>query len=168
MVLETDQKIYRIQRRVLCQKWLISNSGVLTKSINTKIGLGKGTEAIYIDAAWKGNSRNANTLSPGKVERVVQPDYIVVEVKQQTAAIKVAIKPTAVHSKDKKGIKKGCLQHECESAGAVTHHKMQEKMLKSAISSLNATMNVSKKIHPKSFPSIHVGCSRVYDLDIQE
>ena len=68
---------------------------ILTETRNTKIALGKGTEATYIDAVWKTNNINVNTLAPEKIRHVVQPDYIVVEVKQQSSTIKASTKPTA-------------------------------------------------------------------------
>ena len=138
-------------------------SCVLTESINTKIGLGKGSECVYIDAVWKENDININSLPPGVIKVVPQPDYLVIQVQQKKKVIRFAIKPTVAQFKDKSGLYKKCLQHECELSGSVTFHKMQGKTVKSTILSLNARAGISKRIYPISLSSIYVGCSRVYN-----
>ena len=136
---------------------------ILTETINTKIGLGKGIEGSYVDAVWTKQNINISELAPGKIHPITQPDYIIIEVKQKQKSITFAIKPTAAQFKDINGKTKGCLQHESVSSGAVTFHKVQGKTMHSTILSLNATSKVSKKIYPVSLPSIYVGCSRVHD-----
>ena len=134
---------------------------VLTESIDTKLGLGKGTEGIYLDAVWKDDEKKVNLdeLPIGEVRHVTQPDYIVM----QFGDIIRAVKPKITKFDDAYGVKKNCLAHECELAAAVTFHKMQGKTAKSIILSLNSTTKVSKKIFPVSLHSLYVGCSRVHD-----
>ena len=138
---------------------------ILTETIITKKGLGKGIEGKYIDAVWTEKNINWDSIPPGTIHKVTQPDYIIIEVKQKHNTTTFAIKPTAATFKDENGSYKGCLQHEAESAGTVTFHKVQGKTMESTISSLNATTNISKRIYPISLASIYVGCSRVHDHD---
>ena len=140
---------------------------ILTETINTKIGLGKGIEGTYVDAVWIKHDIDISESSSGNIHQVTQPDYLIIAVQQKQKTITFAIKPTAAQFKDSNGTYKGCLQHECESSGAVTFHKVQGKTMQSTILSLNARKDISKRIYPISLPSIYVGCSRVHTIALR-
>ena len=138
---------------------------IITETINTKIGLGKGTEGIYLNAAWENSDINIDTLQPQQIKNVPQPSFIIIKVQVNEKYKNVVIKPSSTQLKLNKNIYKDCLQHECQSAASVTFHKMQGKTVKRTILSLNSTSGISKKIYPITLPSIYVGCSRVFDHD---
>ena len=134
---------------------------VLTEGINTKLGLGKGSQGIYLDVVWKRTEDSINLahLTPGQITNVTQPDYIVIQIHDKI----IAIKPKSTTFEDVNHNKRTYLAHECELSDAVTFHKVQGKTMESVILSLNSTSTVSRKIHRVTLQSIYVGCSRVHD-----
>ena len=134
---------------------------VLTESLETKLGLGKGSEGILLDVVWKNEEQTVDLdqLPAGEITSVTQPDYIVIQIDER----EIAIKPKSTTFEDVNNKKRSYLAHECELAFAVTFHKMQGKTVDTTILSLNSTTGISRKIYPVSLPSLYVGCSRVHD-----
>ena len=135
----------------------------LTESLETKLGLGKGTPGMLIGVAWKNkqDEQQLDKLPIGKITDVKQPDYIVIEIDKR----KIAIKPKATSFEDTKNERRRYLAHEFELSAAVTFHKMQGKTVDKTILSLNSTNKISKRIFPISISSLYVGCSRVHEHD---
>ena len=140
---------------------------VLTESLETKIGLGKGSDAVYLDVVWENEEEavDLDTLPIGEVTTVTQPDYIVIRIETKTDFRVMAIKPTRATFEDANKKNRSYLAHETELSAAVTFHKMQGKTVEATILSLNSTSSVSKKICAVTLPSLYVGCSRVHDHD---
>ncbi|MCP4990990.1 MAG: hypothetical protein GY928_34570, partial [Colwellia sp.] len=58
---------------------------VLTENLETRLGLGKGTEGTYVDVVWKDkkNAVDLDTLPIGEIKTVNMPDYIVIQIKEK-------------------------------------------------------------------------------------
>ena len=140
---------------------------VLTESLENKLGLGKGSEGIMLDAVWKAEADavDINALPVGKITRVSQPDYLVIKFDDdQSDGRFICLQPKTASFEDIYGKTRKMLAHECELSASVTFHKMQGKTVPAVILSLNSTSNISRKIYPISLPSLYVGCSRVHDF----
>ena len=77
------------------------------------MGLGKGTEGIYIDAVWESNDIHMNELPPREFRITKQIYYIIIQLQPDGICKNVAIKPTATQLKMKKDSYKNCLQLDC-------------------------------------------------------
>ena len=132
---------------------------VMTESLNTTMGLGKGAEATLLDVVWEKeeDAVDMDTLEPGEIQLVKQPLFIVVRI-NNTA---ISLKPTHKTIQTINNKEMSYLTHNCELAYSVTYHKMQGKTVDRTILSLNSRSNISRKIYPVSLPSLYVGCSRV-------
>ena len=137
---------------------------VLTSGLANKLGLGKGSRGIFVDAVWKDENVDIDALKVGTVTKVQQPDYLVIEVPLGKKKGEICLKPMCrTFEYGKRNIKyRG---HQCDLAFAVTYHKMQGKTLDSIILSLNSIKGISQKIHPITMYSLYVGCSRVHNHD---
>ena len=134
-------------------------SCVLTKSVDTTLGLGKGSPGIFLDVAWNPQDKiDIDKLEPGVITVVPQPIFIVVKIGKQI----VVLSRKTVRLTDKKK-SRTYKAHECELAAARTFHKMQGKTCESVILSLNSRKGISTKIYPITLNSLYVGCSRVGD-----
>ena len=132
---------------------------ILTDSINTKLGLGKGVEGIFIDAVWTNDEINIKKLPKAEITTVSQPEYIVIQINKQF----LSIKRTPTQLTDKNGKKRTYYSHKCQSGESRTYHKEQGKTESSLILSLNSRSNISKRIHPLNLHSVYVGVSRVHN-----
>ncbi len=58
---------------------------VLTENLETKLGLGKGTEGIYVDVVWEDEKKrkDLDKLPIGEVTQVEQPDYIIIRIDEK-------------------------------------------------------------------------------------
>ena len=141
---------------------------ILTESLATQLGIGKGTDGTFVSLGWK-NAEDIidfKKLQIGEITTITQPDYLVIDVQiTSTETKRVAIKPQSTKYKVSKQVTMKYLAHECELSASVTFHKMQGKTSNSLILSLNSIPKISKKIHPVSISSLYVGCSRVHDHD---
>ena len=139
---------------------------VLTESLETKLGLGKETDGIMLDAIWNDDNDavDIDNLEPGIITKVSQPDYLVIKVfTGKDQHIIIPTKPRGIKFTDNNKTDRTYKAHECELAAAITYHKVQGKTMDSIILSLNSTRGVSNKIAGLTLSSLYVGCSRVHD-----
>ena len=137
---------------------------VLTKSLETKLGLGKESPGIMIDAIWNDENKavDIDNLEPGTVTKVSQPDYLIIKIfidKDQHEIICTRPKRREFEDKQQKRVYRSYKGHQVDLAAAITYHKMQGKTLESIILSLNSIRGVSNKLCGLTLPSLYVGCS---------
>ncbi len=146
---------------------------ILTETLETKLGVAKGSEGIFLDAVWEDASDEPDwqNLESGKIYDVKQPDYIVIQIgKDKKKNNKIIEKKKIIAIKHKKGVDfkdydhndKKCQAHEVKLALSMTYHMIQGKNIKSLILSLNSTNTKGRRILPVSLNSVYVGCSRVH------
>ena len=143
---------------------------VLTKSLETKLGLGKESAGIMLDAIWNDENKavDIDNLDPGTVTKVSQPDYLIIKIfidKDQHEIICTRPKRREFEDKQQKRVYRSYKGHQVDLAAAITYHKMQGKTLESIILSLNSIRGVSNKLCGLTLPSLYVGCSRVHDQE---
>ena len=108
---------------------------ILTKSLETTLGLGKGSTGILLDAVWEDETLavDIDALQPGSITEVSQPDFLVIKVFiNRDEFTNVCIRPKS-RTFEYEGKERRYKGHECDLAFAVTYHKVQAKTLDSII-----------------------------------
>ena len=135
---------------------------VIGENTCTTLGLGKGTTGTFMGLVWEDNEKDApdiTRLPKGKIARVPQPSYILVEAKGYTIPIKTCNAKLYVKGGKNKAI--NYLNNPVDLLFAVTFHKLQGLTLDKVILSIGHHPTFKLRVE---IASLYVGASRVHSF----
>ena len=136
---------------------------VMSETIETKLGLAKGTKGILLGAVWADETIDIDMFPKGEVSDVPQPEFVVVKIGDYVLSLKSITARFNKKGDPKKKI--SFKDHGFDMTMSVTFHKTQGITVDRIVLSLNSAGSVSRRINKLTITSLYVGASRVHDFN---
>ena len=140
---------------------------ILNERYDTESGITKGSVGYFDGVVWEDpeQAEDLDSLSPGEVHTVAQPEYVLVRfpaTKRRPETV-IALRRMQLTFKNPQNSKLllTCLGHGCDLRFACTYHSLQGATMDRLILSLGAIESTTRKIADLSLTSLLVGTSRV-------